>query len=217
MGRCRFECLLTCIFAFATLVSAQQPQAEHHSSIWEPPTIVGFPDSVKATIPKPMIAKLRVAELPVILEETELAAVQARLGGTIGSRGDAGDALQWLCFHGVSSGRNWVLWLMSSEIDGGTVGGLRWQSVSEPVSFDVRCQTLRGSVAFPVDIKPGVSGSDVVRAFGQPSSKSANALFYLHEHDENIHNQPYTAMNTLEVLLRDGVVWTIELWKSTTS
>jgi hypothetical protein len=29
-------------------------------------------------------------------------------------------------------------------------------------------------------------------AFGQPSWKSSNTLFYLHEHDESIHNQSFT-------------------------
>lgn len=207
------------VLIFATFASGQQQPSGIKAPVWEPPAIaVAFPDSAKPTVQKPMIGSLQVAGLPIVLEETQLSALQSKLGGTIGARGDAGDALRWLCFHGGSSGQSWVLWLMSDEMDDGAVGGLRWQNVAEGMLFDERCPSLpAGSVVLPVKIRPGVPERDVVHEFGQPSSKSADNFFYLHEHDETIHNMPYTAMNTLEVILHSGAVWAIEVWKSTTS
>jgi hypothetical protein len=210
----------TCMILFAaTLLPAQQQPFEHQSLVWEPPPVTEFPASVKPTVRKQMIASLRVSDLPIVLEKTEMAAVQKKPGGSMGSRGDAGSALQWLCFHGVSANGKWVLWLMSGEIDGPSIGGFRWQKVAEGRGFDARCQAFTGDgvVVLPAAIRPGVPEGDVLHAFGQPSWKSSNTLFYLHEHDESIHNQPYTEMNTLKVLVRDGIVWSIEVWKSTTS
>lgn len=220
MGGARCAVLFTCMILFAaTLLPAQQQRSKHRSLVWEPPPVTEFPASVKPTVRKEMIASLRVFDLPIVLEKTEMAAVQKKLGGSMGSRGDAGNALQWLCFHGVSANGQWVLWLMSGEIDGPSVGGFSWQTVAQGVGFDARCQALSGKegVTLPAEIRLGVPEGDVLRAFGQPSWKSSNTLFYLHEHDESIHKQSYTEMNTLTVQVRDGIAWSIELWKSTTS
>ena len=220
MGRTRLEASFTCMIVFAaTLLPGQQQASKHEPLIWEPPPVTDFPTSVKPTVRKQMIASLRVSDLPIVLEKTEMAAVQKKLGGSMGSRGDAGSALQWLCFHGVSANGRWVLWLMSSEIDGPSIGGFRWQKVADGVGFDAGCQALsgKGGVVLPAEIRPGVSERAVTSAFGQPSRKAIKTLYYLHEHEESLHDQPYTVMNTLEVLLRGGIVWSIELWKSTTS
>jgi len=52
---------------------------------------------------------------------------------------------------------------------------------------------------------------------GQPSKRLGDTLLYLHEHEETIKNEPFTALNTLAVLLSGQAVWAIEAWKSTTS
>ena len=44
------------------------------------------------------------------------------LGGEIGVKGDAGDALEWFCFHGADALGRWVLWLENGEINGGLIG-----------------------------------------------------------------------------------------------
>jgi hypothetical protein len=109
---------------------------------------------------------------------------------------------------------------MSGEIDAGTVGGFRWQHVERKAQLDARCQTLPegpGGVELPVALRLGITEAEVQHIFGQPTTRLGNALLYLHEHELTAHNQPYTAMNTLAVLLHGGVVWAIEVWKSTTS
>ncbi len=54
--------------------------------------------------------------MQVNLEETPLKEVQKGLGGTIGSRGDASEALRWLCFHGSDAKGRWALWLESNTL-----------------------------------------------------------------------------------------------------
>ena len=188
-------------------------------AIWEPPSVIEFPQSAKSTVPREMIRGLRVSGLRIVLENTELTEVQKRIGGTIGHRGDADTALSWLCLHGTGPRGNWILWLMSGEMDAGSVGGFRWQRVERAAQVDKKCQTLPegGIVELPAALRLGVEEAGVLHNFGQPTERIGNALLYLHEHEATIRNAPYTAMNTLVVLLRGGVVWAIEAWKSTTS
>jgi hypothetical protein len=211
-----FLCSLVCN-SFAQDMSQQ---AVKNPSTWQPPSIIEFPQSAKSTVPREMVTHLRVAGLTVTLEETALTDMQKQVGGIIGHRGDAGDSLSWLCSRGNGAHGAWVLWLMSSEVDGGTVGGFRWQRVERTVKFDTRCQTLQGSqdgVELPVALQLGTGESEVVHTFGPPTKMTDSSLLYLHEHEDRIRNEPYTAMNTLVVLLHRRVVWAIEVWKSTTS
>src|SRR3981189_430347 len=94
----------------AILLTAGAAFAQSDRIIFQPP-ILDVPDTLKhATVPKEMITKLRVGKMQVTLEEARLNDVQKNLGGSIGSRGDAGDALQWLCFHGSDAKGRWALW-----------------------------------------------------------------------------------------------------------
>jgi hypothetical protein len=194
--------------------------AGEHPAIWEPPSIVEFPSSVKPTVVREMITSLKVSGLRIVLEDTKLKAAEKRLGGTIGHRGDAGDSLDWLCLHGTGARGDWVLWLMSGEIDAGSVGGVRWQRVGRVAKIDAKCQMLaegRRDVELPAALRLGIGEAAVLHALGEPSKRLDNALLYLHEREKTIHNQPYTATNTIAILLRGGAVWAIEVWKSTTS
>jgi len=224
----RFICAFTaCGFSFVLLVgfgtasfaqiTKQKPDQTRVNP--EPPPIVEFPQATKATVPRQIVSRLEVSGQRVVLEETELTAMQKRFGGAIGHRGDAGDALSWLCFCGSDDKGDWVLWLMSSEIDGGRVGGFRWQRVDRMAQL-ASCPRLSGGKAgvdLPISLRLGMSTSDALLILGKPSERLGQQLFYLHEHERKIHDQPFTAMNTLFIQIREGVVWAIEVWKSTTS
>jgi hypothetical protein len=118
----KYELLLVC--ALFSSSSAQSRDKVEIRALWEPPATIEFPGTVKANISKEMINSLRVADKSIVLDETELTDVQRDVGGTIGSRGDAGDSLHWLCSSGRTVGDKWVLWLMSGEMNGGSVGGI---------------------------------------------------------------------------------------------
>ncbi len=215
----RFGLALLCVLVCNSSAQNTGQKAVAAAAIWEPPG-TAVPEDSKSTVAKEMITALRVSGQKIVLEHTNLEAVRKQTGGTIGHRGDASESLSWLCLHGAGRQGDWVLWLMSGEIDGGTVGGFRWQHVDRNAQFDTKCQMLpegQGSVELPIALKLGTTEAAVEHIFGQPTARLGNALFYLHEHKTTIHNTPYTATNTLAVLLHKGMVEAIEVWKSTIS
>jgi hypothetical protein len=62
-----------------------------------------------------------------------------------------------------------------------------------------------------------MSESEVLTTLGKPTSRASNSLFYFHEHKELIHNEPYDSDNSIVLILRDGAVWALEVWKTTQS
>jgi len=164
-----------------------------------------------------MITKLRVAKMQVILEETPLSDVQKNLGGTIGASGDASEALKWLCFQGSDAKGRWALWLESDEMGGGNVDGFAWQRIAEKVSLDRRCRTQAIEIELPIRLAIGLTESEVRGILGTPTTEYRNTLVFEHEHQETIRNEPFTASNTVYVHIRSGVVWSVQVWKTTSN
>lgn len=186
--------------------------------IWEPPSWT-FTDALpKATVPKQMLATLRVSNFSVSLENTKMEEVTSALGGTIGQKGDAGNFEEWICFHGTDANGRWALWLESGEIDGGSVGSFHWRRLSKSAVLDPRCQMLgEAKVELPIALRLGTSEADVLKILGRPTVWRSNSLLYVHEHQESIRGEPYDSVNVVVVLLRAGQVWSIEASKTTTS
>jgi hypothetical protein len=186
--------------------------------IWEPPAW-DFLDVVpKATVSKEMVATLRVSDFPVSLEKTKMENVKKALGGTLGGRGDAGDSDQWLCLYGTDSSGPWVLWLESGEIDGGTVGSFQWQRVGKSAVLDRRCRMIgEAKVELPIALRLGITEAEVLKGLGRPTVRHGDRLIYVHYHKESIRGEPYDSENIVAILLRAGLVWAIEVSKSTTS
>lgn len=189
--------------------------------IWQPPKVLDeFPQDAKSTASPDIIKSLQVSRQRIVLETTALVALQKTVGGVIGHRGDAGDSLSWLCLYGSDSDGTWVLWLLSSEIDDGSIGGFTWQFVKNTTSIDSRCsaRSEKGQIIkLPVPLRLGMTKDEVLLVLGKPSTQTDDTLFYLHEHELTLHNQPYTDMNTVGVVLSRKKVVSIEVWKSTTS
>jgi hypothetical protein len=167
-----------------------------------------------------MIRGLNVAGWPIVLEETELIAAQKHFGGAIGGRGDAGEALAWLCLYWHDKRASWVLWLESFEINGPTIGGFRWQQLSANSKMDERCQPLRGdnaSFSLPRALRLGMKEVAVVAMLGQPSLRNGDMVIYAHEHDLTIRSEPYTMSNDIIITYRVGRIWAIEVLHSTVS
>lgn len=212
-----FVAILTVPAAFPAAASPPQRSA----IVWEPPDWV-FPENAKASIKKEMLTSLRVSGYDVVLEQTAMKDAQDRLGGEMGSKGDAGDALEWLCFRGTNENGSWVLWLESGEIDGGLVGSFQWRQVSKSDVFDARCHDLdaaAGAISLPVpNLKLGATQAQVLRSLGAPTSRTAARLIYVHEHDVTSatkRNDPFVSTNLLIVRLRNGIVWAIQASKTT--
>jgi hypothetical protein len=188
--------------------------------VWGPPKVELFEAQPRPTVPKEMIGGLSIAGWPIVLEDTELIATRKHFGGTLGSRGDAGEALAWLCLYRRDKGASWVLWLESFEIDGPTIGGFRWQQLDNNSKMDERCQPLRGndsSLNLPLALCLGMKEADVVATLGQPSKRSGNTVIYVHEHDLTIRSEPYTVSNDVIITYRAGRIWAVEVTHSTVS
>lgn len=191
-------------------------------TIWAPQPLWKFDDRAlpKATVPKEMIASLRVSGVTITLEEdSELEALPRMFGGEIGSQGDAADSLGWLCLYGSDSAGPWVLWLESGEIDGPYVGAFQWRRVSRSAQFDERCSALpdTSEVKLPIGLGLGSSEAKVIRILGRPTSRRGNTLLYEHEHDKLIRGEQFFSSNVVIVALRGGVVWAIQVAKTTTN
>ncbi|HEY6447715.1 MAG TPA: hypothetical protein VIY53_14735 [Acidobacteriaceae bacterium] len=165
-----------------------------------------------------MITEIRIGDVAVQLEQTEMAAVQRHFGGVLGQRGDAGDALGWLCLTGKGAAGTYALWLLSGEIHGSTIGGFRLQSVPPAATVDHRCSALPAGTIIqmqPAGLYLGMSHSAAMELLGAPSRGVGNTAFYLHEHDLNIRNEPYTLSNSVMVEYRDGALAAIDVWQTT--
>jgi hypothetical protein len=165
-----------------------------------------------------MIARLGVGVVHIALEETRLTTIQIQLGGVIGHRGDASEALEWLCYQGTGSGGRWALWLENSELGGGRVDGFTLEHLDQEAAL--HCQTLRGSgnqVALPIALAPGMAEDQIPAVLGRPTAKFRTPGFFVQEHKETIKSRPFTSSNTVAISARGGVVWAIQVWKNTES
>jgi hypothetical protein len=184
--------------------------------VWKPPRVLKSDVLPAATVPKEMVKTLRVSDLTIALESTDMKKVQRRFGGTFGAEGDAGDSLEWLCLRGGDAAGRWVLWLKSGEMDDGTVGSFQWRRVPRDAKFDERCGVLSKAddrVELPIALRLGMSEADVLDVLGQPTGRYGNTLLYVHKHEGLNNNQEFTALNTVSVVVRDGAVWAIEVLK----
>jgi hypothetical protein len=179
------------------LAVASAALAQSTGIVWQPPKL-DLPDSLpKASVRKEMITTLRIGKVPIILEETPLKDVEKNLGGAIGSRGDASEALQRLCFHGSDADGRWALWLESSEMGGGTIDGFALQRIPSKATVDRRCRTEETQIDLPIRLGIGLTESEVRGIQGTPTAKYGNTLVFHHEHQEKVHNEPFTASNTV--------------------
>jgi hypothetical protein len=215
---------MICVFTLSHDASSQdnagsKDPATHRQEtrIWVPQPVPVFSPKLKATIPKELVSSLRVSESVITLEKTRLRNVQKQLGGTIGGQGDASEYLQWLCLSGTDKDQRWVLWLESGEIDGGMVGEFQLRRIAVDAKLDSRCQVLKegSGVVLPFSLRLGMAEEDVLNALGRPTARRRDSLFYRHYHEGVIRNQPYESGNEVTVVVQDGVVWALQVWKST--
>jgi len=206
---------LTVFFLLATWTFAQTAGAP----IWKPRLITRdrFPNS---TVREVMVSDFDISDLKIVLEKTRLSDIQAKLGADEGHDGEAGDSLYWLCYRGRDADGPWALWLMAGEMDDGTVGRFQWRRIRPSERFDDRCPVLqrtKSKVKLPLTLRLGMPEADLVKMLGRPTRRYGQTLMFVHNHDEILNNQPYTVQNTVTVLIRDGKVSAVEVFKLTSS
>jgi hypothetical protein len=198
----------SCLAQHANSASAEGPA-------WEPPNIEWPEELPRATIPNPMITSLSVASTRIILEKTSLTDARKHLGGVVGHRGDAGESLSWLCLHGTDADGRWILWLESSEVDGGDVSGFQYRRLSAGTTVDSRCRefgNIRHAIKLPVPLRLGMTESQVRGVLGLPTVTQGHTLIFDHEQKHAIHDVNFTLSNTVAVVFADGIASAIQVW-----
>lgn len=185
--------------------------------VWEPPPW-NFPQDTKASVHRSLLTSMQIGTFRIDLEKTTIDSVRRRLGGEIGRKGDAGDAMEWLCFYGHGAMGHWVLWLESGEIDGGTVGSFQWQRLSGTRNFDRGCRSLNDtSIVLPLSLKLGEPEATVRKFLGKPSLMEGQRMIYLHEHQGLVHGIPYDFSNIVLIGTVNGRVAHIAVSKTSSS
>jgi hypothetical protein len=205
--------------------AASSPSDVIVRTLWKPTRIEGI-SALKSnpTVPKIMVESFRLQGIRVEFEKTDLAGLADTLGVSTGQDGDASEFERWLCLYGQQGSTSWILWITSGEIDGWKVGGLQLQELESNEQPDARCKSI-STVAIPlglgIPLHLQMKSDEVPAVLGRPSSKSGDLVEYFHEHEINIRNgttgtkEPFTVMNSVVLVVRQGVVKGIVIWKST--
>ena len=188
-------------------------------TVWQPPHQLSIPGNYKPTIHRELITSLRIADLTVVLEETKLADVQSRLGGTIGQRGDTSEALEWLCFHGRDNGGSWILWLEAGEIHGRFVGAFQLRRIEASAQVDNRCPLLDSTpgIQLASGIRLGLPRAQTIEILGRPTKSDGDTVLYRYEHQQTTRRERVTASYRLMIRFRHAVLDAVDVWKMTVS
>ncbi len=218
----------TNLIAFLLLViwtvcaqTSVKSRSNQNPVVWGPPNLHWPSKFPQPTAPKEIITDLKVGGWPIVLETTELLSAQKRLGGTVGYRGDASEALAWICLYRLDENAAWVLWLYSGEIDGPAIGGFQWQRLENGAKMDRRCKALNAKMGtvelLPSPLHLGMTEAEVEGILGKPTRKYHDSVLYDHEHNLTIRKEPYTLDNDVLIVYKDGKVWAISANHTTSS
>lgn len=208
---------LVFIWFATTLLFGQTTARTQNVPLWSPPAFYSPRVFPKGTVPKVMVSGIKIGAEDVVLEKSNLDSARKQFGGAVGSSGDAGDYLAWVCLAGEDDGGRWILWLMSGEVDGPSVGGFQLRRL-EGEKVDSRCHGVHRETnveVFPTKLRLGMSEQELLRTIGPPTLKRGNMLWFEHEHEVKITSEPYTVTNSVSVQLQRGVVTAFQVWKST--
>jgi hypothetical protein len=200
------------------IVSFVAVSQDTNTRLWSPPNLPVFDPSPRPTKPTEMVSSVKLNGFPIVLEETHLQAVQQHFGAVIGHEGDASESVQWVCLTGQTEGQAWVLWTASSEIEGGEVDGFQIRRIGADVQVDPRCRNVGAAVAFaavPKPVRVGMTERDLLKTLGQATARNRDALFFAHQHKVVIGGELYDVENDVVVLLREGKVYAVQVWKTT--
>jgi hypothetical protein len=190
---------------------------------WEPPVMWTESSLPEPSVGRDFVSKLKVGSLQVVLEQTMLADVSRQFGAPVGHRGDAGEAVSWVCLLGQDQGGPWAVWLESGEIHGGAIGAFLLKRRAPAERFDSRCVALAAPVAIPLPIRLDMSRTEVVGLLGQPAAKSGRTELYsgcqrVKLQPTGAHEaQDFDLCSSLYVRFKAELLEAFEVWRTTTS
>jgi len=193
-------------------------------TVWEPPRM-WWDDAAPQTMDtRDFMANLNIGSFSVVLEQTLLENASNRFHAAVGSRGDAGEALNWVCLGGNDEQGKLVLWLESGEIHGSTIGGVLLQRLSPDQALDKRCGRLAATpITMPLTVRLGMTKQALLGSLGRPTSERHQAVNYSSCHTVKLkvgrtaEPQTFDQCSSLSVRFEKGVVCAFEVWRTTTS
>jgi hypothetical protein len=207
--------LLTSCFLFIALLNSSEAVDTDPSL---PPN---FPLTVAptATLKKPPVKSLSMGSLTIQIETTRLKDVLTKIGiGKIQHRGDAAESTYWLCYLIPNSIHQARIWLMSGEIDGGTVGSIAVKLTKPDETETPSCPALPTNyrpVQFERKIGLENKESDLRKILGKASLVANDWIHFDSEQEVMIHGEKFTELGSLSARFVKGRIE--ELWISKTT
>ena len=206
--------LLAAWLMFAVHGTAQKDR-HPPKPLWEPPGIQWPATGTGGSV----IHRLTVGGFRIVLDQTPLQEARRILGGTIGYRGNAGDAQSWLCYRGSDQNGPWMFWLTSVEINGNAVGGFIWRRSKDGDSAGPGCRVLQGTdqVQLPSPLQLGMEITKAEGILGKPTSVHESDFFYMNSREETVKEERFTIDNGLEIRAQAGVIVEIAAFETSSN
>jgi hypothetical protein len=175
-----------------------------------------FPETDGIKLHAAPVKSIQVGPLAVVLETTILGAVSQRFGGTMHNAGDAGDAVNWLCYAGNNAAQKPVVYWFASNNE---------MSSEDHSISQVAVQSNPGGVApagcgsaavlATIDLGvPGVGTSlaDVTKRLGAGKPDAKGFLSYQNErHVAGRGDKDSVTLQTVQYQIAGGVVVTVSV------
>src|SRR5712691_6562892 len=110
-----------------------------------------------------LIGKIKISEVPITLDETEMDEAVKQFAAQTEHKGDGSESLRWACLVGQDGDGAWALWLEQFEMSGSKVGGFQWRRISDQDRLDPRCVKVTGTVDLPMPLRLGMSKPELVK------------------------------------------------------
>ncbi|ESQ81044.1 hypothetical protein [Asticcacaulis sp. YBE204] len=173
-----------------------------------PPDVpYGYLEEVKAP-PRAKVAPsvFRLGALTYRFEQTPLIDLAKATGHKrIGHKGDASEALDWLCFT-IKAPQPYRLWLSSSEMGGGTVDGVDMRAEAATATEDCPILAARLTPVSVDGVRIGMTQAEVRKALGAPSDQRDGWWIYTYEKNVRPSDPGYffTAYGHMMLHFEDG-------------
>jgi hypothetical protein len=181
-----------------------------------PYTALVFPETDGIKLHAAPVKSIQVGPLAVVLETTILAKVSQRFGGTMHYAGDAGDAVNWLCYAGNgAAGKPVIYWFASNEEMSSEDHSISQVAVQSNPSGVAPAGCGSAPVLATIDLGvPGVGASlaDVTKRLGAGKPDAKGFLSYQSErHVAGRGDKDSVTLQAVQYQIVSGVVATVSV------
>ena len=177
---------------------------------------LGLPDTLNSTRPLKPITAIEAGGFTMRLEKTMLEDVKKRFGGIKQASGDAGDAVEWLCYFDRKS--SMLYWFISNvEMGQGRLTQIAIQGSSDGASSSGCGRAPASLTGIELDVPSiGSSLSAVVGYFKGGKPNRAGSLAYANERPVK-GMDGFTTSQSVQYSIRAGRVRTVSVSQVTSN